>query len=73
LAANGGEKENPPEWLAAISPAVAVIEAEAGNQDAQPADNVVKALDNMPLFRTDRQGTIEIASDGKQLWVSTGH
>jgi competence protein ComEC len=73
LPSNGREKPNSDEWLAAIGPQVAVIEAEAGSGTALPAPHVLDYLGakQIPVYRTDLQGTIEIASDGKQLWIST--
>jgi competence protein ComEC len=72
LPSNGGEKQNPPDWISAMSPQVAVIEAEAGSQTSQPAVSVLKLLENTQLFRTDLQGTVEISTDGKTLAVRTG-
>jgi competence protein ComEC len=78
LPSNGGEKENPDELFKAVSPQIAIIEAEQGNQAAEPVKSVLNRLDamgisdkNKKLYRTDQQGAIEIATDGSQLWVST--
>jgi competence protein ComEC len=73
LASNGGEKENPDEWIKAADPQIAVVEAEQGNKSAQPASTVLDRLRAIPIYRTDLQGTIEMATDGKQIWISTGH
>ncbi|MEP7284608.1 MAG: ComEC/Rec2 family competence protein, partial [Chloroflexota bacterium] len=72
LASNGGEKQNPDMWIGAVAPQVAVVEAEKGGK-IMPADSVLKRLGDMPIFRTDSRGTVEIATDGKQLWISTNH
>jgi competence protein ComEC len=73
LPSNGREKPNTDAWLAAIGPQVAVVEAEAGSRTALPAPHVLDYLGakQIPVYRTDMQGTIEIASDGQQLWIST--
>ncbi len=71
LPSNGDEKVNTKEWLRAVSPQVAVVEAELGSPNAQPDEKVLKALQTINVYRTDTQGTVEIATDGKQLWVST--
>ncbi len=70
LPSNG--RVSPDEWRKAARPQVVVIEAEEGNQKAQPDDSLLKRLnaDQIPVYRTDRNGTIEIATDGKQLWIS---
>ncbi|MCC7209675.1 MAG: ComEC/Rec2 family competence protein [Anaerolineae bacterium] len=72
LPSNGAASANPPEFLARLRPQVAVVFAEAGNRAAMPAESVVRALGETPLFRTDYDGTVEIATDGRQLWISTG-
>jgi beta-lactamase superfamily II metal-dependent hydrolase len=32
---------------------------------------VLAVLQSTNLYRTDLHGTVEIATDGKQLWIST--
>ncbi len=73
LPSNGGEKQNPPALLNAISPQVAVVEAEQGDRSAQPSGKVLSDLRqrDIAIYRTDLQGTIEIATDGHQLFIST--
>jgi competence protein ComEC len=72
LPSHGGDKANPPAWLKAVSPQVAVIMAEAGNRAAQPSAAVLQQLGNLPVYRTDTDGAIEIATDGQKLWISAG-
>jgi competence protein ComEC len=73
LPSNGGEKQNPPALLNAVSPQVVVIEAEQGNPGAQPSQKVLSDLRqrDIAVYRTDLQGTIEITTDGHQLFIST--
>jgi len=71
LASNGVAKVNPKEWLDAVKPQVAVVIAEAGSRTAQPDDSVLSALGSARIYRTDRDGTIEIATDGQQLNIRT--
>jgi competence protein ComEC len=73
LPSNGGEKQNPPALLNAVSPQVVVIEAEQGNPGAQPSGKVLSDLRqrDIAVYRTDLQGTLEIATDGHQLFIST--
>jgi len=75
LPSNGAEKANPADWLNTLTPQAAVILAEPGNRAAQPSDSVIKHLKDrgIPIYRTDTQGTVEIATDGTQLWISTAH
>ncbi len=73
LPSNGGEKQNPPALLNAVSPQVVIVEAEQGNPGAQPSGKVLSELRqrDIAVYRTDLQGTIDIATDGLQLFIST--
>ncbi len=71
LPSNGAEKENPDELIKAVSPEVGIIEAEQGNAAAEPPDTVLKRLGSIRVFRTDLQGTIEVATDGDSLQINT--
>lgn len=57
--------------LEAVSPAVAVISAGAGNSFGHPAPAVLRRLaaHGVAVWRTDQQGTIEVISDGERVWV----
>jgi competence protein ComEC len=70
LPSSGDEKANPPAFINAVRPQVAVISAEAGNFAAQPDPVVLnERLQGIIPFRTDTQGDIEIVTDGATLWV----
>lgn len=71
LPSNGSAKVNTPAWIAATAPQAAVIVAEAGNTAAMP-DAVVTEdyLLDVPTFRTDVNGNIEIVTDGATLWIN---
>ena len=62
-------------FLDRVNPAVAVISSGSGNQFGHPhveiADRLEEAVGPAGLFRTDRQGTIELVTDGVGLWAST--
>ncbi len=62
-------------FLDAVSPAIAVVSAGIDNQYGHPAADVLSrleaALGSQNVYRTDRQGTIEVNSDGQALWVQT--
>jgi competence protein ComEC len=61
-------------WLAALRPAVAVISVGRGNRYGHPAPSVLHrlALRGIAVFRTDRDGTVTIHTDGRYLEVRTG-
>jgi competence protein ComEC len=73
---HGSRTSTTSQFLAAVGPEVAVISVGADNSFGHPSPEVVERLidrlgeDN--VYRTDRDGTIELITDGEQLWVKTG-
>lgn len=61
-------------FLAAVSPAHAVISCGTGNDYGHPHRETIAALnaDGCRLFRTDQQGTVVAATDGSTITWSTG-
>lgn len=53
-----------------IQPEVAVISVGADNKYGHPAASTISSLEksNIKTYRTDRDGTLEIVSDGAKLW-----
>jgi competence protein ComEC len=58
------------DWLNLARPQIAIFEAQPGSQTAKYVDAVSPLIKDIPVYRTDRHGTIEISTDGKQLWIS---
>jgi competence protein ComEC len=58
------------EFLRAVAPAVAVISV-GENEFGHPCDEVLSRLADAQLYRTDQTGTVELVSDGAQIWVRT--
>ena len=58
-----------------MNPAVAVISAGSGNQFGHPHPEVANRLEEAlwleGIFRTHWQGSVELITDGTDLWVST--
>jgi competence protein ComEC len=71
LPANGAANSNPPRWLEQVQPQIAVVVAEVGNANAQPAEVLIERL-GVPLFRTDQHGRLHLITDGERLEVRTG-
>jgi competence protein ComEC len=69
LADGGYEAVNPPDWLEALNPWLALISVEAGNPRGLPSPQVRKALERTTVLRTDQNGWIELVTDGEWLWV----
>jgi competence protein ComEC len=75
LVPGGGHREVATEaLLTAVSPAVAVMSVSEGNSAGLPHAEVLERLAALgtAIYRTDRDGDIEIISDGTQLWVKNG-
>lgn len=60
-------------FLAAAAPQVAIIQVGAENRFGHPAAALLDRLASARIYRTDQDGTIEVISDGQQLWIKTEH
>jgi competence protein ComEC len=69
LADSGFARLNPPEWLESLRPQLAVLSVVAGDPDGLPAQSVLDGLNGITLLRTDRNGWIEISTDGAGMVV----
>jgi len=61
------------DFLETVDPEVVVISVGADNRFELPCDEVLERLDGLPVYRTDERGTVEVISDGAQVWVETEH
>ena len=61
------------EFLDTVQPRLALISAGKGNRFGLPSRQIINLLNSkgVPLFRTDRDGTIELVTDGISWSVST--
>lgn len=59
--------------LAVVAPEIAIISVGADNSFGHPSRRVLKRLDRLGaiVYRTDRQGTVRLFSDGKTIKVKT--
>jgi len=69
LPSHGADQANPPTFLAAVSPQIAVVMAERDGFPATETLERLQQLGSVQLFRTDRQGTIEMVVEGDTLRV----
>ena len=69
LADSGFALTNPPEWIAALHPEVAILSVAAGDLNGMPEASVLDTLKDTTLLRTDQNGWIEISTNGEAMWV----
>ncbi len=69
LAEGGYAPLNPPEWIAHWRPQVVLLSVSPGDANSQLEPGLAQALAGYTLLRTDRNGWIELSTDGENLWV----
>ncbi len=69
LAENGFAPVNPGDWIKDLSPQVVLLSVASGDLEGLPSPETLNALNGYTLLRTDRNGWIELITDGDQLWV----
>ncbi len=57
-------------FLAAVQPRLAVIQVGADNRFGHPHPDTLARLADITILRTDRNGRVEVISDGQQLWIN---
>jgi len=70
LADSGYAPSNPTEWIANLNPELVVLSVAAGDIDGMPDGEVLEAVKDFSLLRTDQSGWIEITTNGEQMWVN---
>ena len=73
LAEGGYAPVNPPEWIANLHPQVVLASVTIGSRRVLPSPETLVSLEGYTLLRTDRNGWIEIETDGQQMWVERSH
>jgi len=69
LAESGYTPANPVEWIEKLSPQVVLLSVAAGDREGRPSQEMLESVRDYTLLRTDRNGWIELTTDGEQLWV----
>jgi hypothetical protein len=69
LADSGYAPVNPPEWITALRPQMVILSVAAGDPDGLPDQSVLEGLTGITLLRTDRNGWIEVSTDGMGMGV----
>jgi len=67
---HGSRTSTTQEFLDAVNPSVTIITVGADNQFGHPHSEVMQRLQarNIPIFRTDQEGTIRIVTNGTELF-----
>ena len=68
---HGSKTSSCRDFLDAVAPQVAVISVGADNDFGHPSGEVLERLEGAHIYRTDENGTVSIASDGRTLWIDT--
>ena len=63
---NGSERASGAEWVEALNPHLALISVGARYS---PAPAILGRLAGRAILRTDRNGWIELSTDGERMWV----
>jgi competence protein ComEC len=68
---HGSTTSSSPAFLQAVQPRIAVLSVATDNALGLPAEEVLQRYQAMdiPVMRTDQNGTVEFITDGKQLWT----
>ncbi len=69
LADAGYAPLNPPAWIGNLRPQLVLLPVAADDRDGRPDRETLDALGGYSLLRTDQHGWIQIATDGRQMWV----
>ena len=66
---HGSDTSNSQEFLQAVNPEIAVIQAGKDNDFGHPSRRVIKRLERMgvKIFRNDLDGTVKVISDGENI------
>jgi competence protein ComEC len=68
---HGSRGSSPPAFLSRVRPRLAVVSAGPRNPFGHPHPEVLERYrrSGSLLLRTDRDGTVEVATDGRRVWV----
>jgi competence protein ComEC len=71
LAESGYAPLNPAEWIARWQPQVILLSVGAGDATGRPDAETLAAIQGYSVLRTDRNGWVQLSTDGESLWVET--
>lgn len=73
LGHHGSDTSTAQDFLDAVSPEIAIASCGLDNEYGHPGSSTVEKLaaSDIPLYRTDLQGTIQVTSDGENIRIYT--
>ena len=68
---HGSDTSSTPQFINRVHPQVAIISVAADNKYGHPASETLRTLEaaGALVYRTDRNGTVEIIADKERMWV----
>lgn len=70
LADSGYAPSNPPDIIENLNPQLVVLSVAAGDLNGLPSQEVLDSLEGYSLLRTDRNGWIDISTDGVEMRIA---
>ena len=70
LADSGYAASNPPEWITKLHPQLVILSVAAADPQGLPDPAVLASIRDATLLRTDRDGWIDLSTDGTRLWLT---
>jgi competence protein ComEC len=70
LTESGYLPANPPEWIENLQPQMMVLSVAAGDSNGLPSAEMLKALENFTVLRTDVHGWVDLTTDGQEVWIT---
>ncbi len=70
---HGSSTSSSKDFVTAVNPSAAIISCGKDNDYGHPHTETLTTLkkQNIPVYRTDKDGTITVTSDGEQIYIST--
>jgi competence protein ComEC len=69
LADSGFAPLNTPEWISNLRPQVVLLSVSPKDTTGLPSPETLQAVEGYNLLRTDRNGWLELSTDGEHMWV----
>ncbi len=69
LAESGYAPINPKDWIEDLTPQLVLLSVAAGDPQGLPSPETMAAIDGYTILRTDRNGWIELITNGEQMWI----